>query len=597
MPRPKPSFSNYSYLFESLEIVVPEPYVINSYITIKCKNNLEHSYKMNVPEILKGKDPKECPHCKIEKKYVEKGVSINFFDNFIKKNNLEIVNKKDFYSRWEDSIKFRCTICKEYEFEIKAIGYFEKHIEDKKYCCERCIKIDKGIIEEKEFNKKLENIKFEVVKKELLAPMNYDSLPEGLRNNLKKQNKWILLNFESYRKKVRYQCTDCGEIKYTSPSNIFHGRGFGCSNCDKIKKRKELYERIKQACESSNCYPIKEKDFYKSSHEIMEFKCNNCGEVFEYPWYYVSGNARNENGLKIICKNCYRSTKRAAENNLLQVIKSLYTGQIIPNDRETIAPLELDIYFPDKKLAIEYCGGIWHSTKFSENIYRHRDKYEKCKENGIRLLTIFEDEWKYKNEICLSRIKNVLGMIDSKIFARKCVIQKISNSIALEFCNKNHIQGKGQVNEAYGLLYNNELVSVMTFSKPSVSKSGKEYDWELNRFCSIIDTIVIGGANKLLSEFLKNHKNEKLVTFCDLRWGTGNVYEKMGFRMIDKTRPNYYYIGTHTKWKRRHRFNYTKQRLIQLFKETDQTLTEEMIAKKNGLYRIFDCGHLKFQIG
>lgn len=136
----------------------------------------------------------------------------------------------------------------------------------------------------------------------------------------------------------------------------------------------------------------------------------------------------------------------------------------------------------------------------------------------------------------------------------------------------------------------------MTFSKPSVVKNASGYNWELNRFCSKLNTIVIGGANKLLNLFKSKYKTQKIITFCDLRWGTGNVYEKMGFKFLNETNLNYYYIGKLTNWKRKHRYTYAKHKLLELFPNSNKDHTEKEIAEYNGLFQIYDCGHLKFEL-
>ena len=61
------------------------------------------------------------------------------------------------------------------------------------------------------------------------------------------------------------------------------------------------------------------------------------------------------------------------------------------------------------------------------------------------------------------------------------------------------------------------------------------------------------------------------------------------------SKPNYYYIGEVLGRERKHRFNYTKQKLLEKFKG-DSLKTEEQLANENGLYRIFDCGHMRFSI-
>lgn len=47
-----------------------------------------------------------------------------------------------------------------------------------------------------------------------------------------------------------------------------------------------------------------------------------------------------------------------AETGLFNLVSSWYSGEIIRNDRTQIAPYELDIYIPEKKLAIEFNRNI-----------------------------------------------------------------------------------------------------------------------------------------------------------------------------------------------------------------------------------------------
>ena len=48
--------------------------------------------------------------------------------------------------------------------------------------------------------------------------------------------------------------------------------------------------------------------------------------------------------------------------------------------------MELDIYIPSQKIAIEYDGATWHKTK--EHQARELKKYKFCKNNGIHLIRI-----------------------------------------------------------------------------------------------------------------------------------------------------------------------------------------------------------------
>ena len=80
------------------------------------------------------------------------------------------------------------------------------------------------------------------------------------------------------------------------------------------------------------------------------------------------------------------------------------------NVRNIIDNLELDIYFPELDLAIEYNGLYWHSyheaigtspNQLDHNYmkYRHQAKSLACYGNGIRLLHIYEDTVNIENLI------------------------------------------------------------------------------------------------------------------------------------------------------------------------------------------------------
>jgi hypothetical protein len=55
--------------------------------------------------------------------------------------------------------------------------------------------------------------------------------------------------------------------------------------------------------------------------------------------------------------------------------------------------LELDIYLPEKNLAIEFDGLFWHNSNNKFKNY-HLKKTLLCEKQGIQLIHIFEYEWK-----------------------------------------------------------------------------------------------------------------------------------------------------------------------------------------------------------
>lgn len=80
------------------------------------------------------------------------------------------------------------------------------------------------------------------------------------------------------------------------------------------------------------------------------------------------------------------------EKKIVSSIKDTYSGKIITNSRKIISPLELDIYLPELKLAVEYNGTYFHSTLAGTPKEYHLNKSLLCREKGIRLIHIYEFE-------------------------------------------------------------------------------------------------------------------------------------------------------------------------------------------------------------
>lgn len=276
--------------------------------------------------------------------------------------------------------------------------------------------------------------------------------------------------------------------------------------------------------------------------------------------------------------------KSKGEQELTNFLSSYV--EIIENDRKIIYPKELDLVIPSKNIAIEYCGLYWHSTLRQPDKNYHAKKLKECSDNNIRLITIFEDEWKYKKDIVKTKLLTILGLVNSKVYARKCEIKTLNGSDKTDFLEKYHIQGDGLGSICIGLLYCEELVAIMLF------KNNGNHRYELTRYATKYS--VVGGFSKLLNFFKKNYEWESIVTFLDLRWHIGTTYYKSGF-VVDKTLyPDYEYI---VKERRMHKFNFRHKILKRKFpKLYDPTLTEKQNMENMNIPRIYDCGKIKFII-
>lgn len=277
------------------------------------------------------------------------------------------------------------------------------------------------------------------------------------------------------------------------------------------------------------------------------------------------------------------------ENNLFEYIKSIYNGEIRQSNRSILNGKELDIFIPEKNLAIEYNGLYSHQyrpTETKESLIKgksyHLQKTILCEKQGIQLLQFFSDEWNLKTDIVKSIISSKLGL-NKKIYARKCDKVIVSIQEKNKFLNDNHIQGEDKSKIKLGLTYNDELVCVMTFCK---SRFNSTYEWELSRFATKQGINVVGGFSRLLKWFRENYDGS-IVSYADRRYSLGNVYSKNGFKVIRINSPSYYYVDKNC-LKRYNRMKFQKK-LIGAY-----NCTEYEKARELGYNKIFDCGTICF---
>lgn len=302
--------------------------------------------------------------------------------------------------------------------------------------------------------------------------------------------------------------------------------------------------------------------------------------------YYTTWDNFIYNGRR--CTRCGAGTSNL-EKDLVGEVEKI-TSSLIFHDRNLIYPLELDIVIPHKRVAIELNGLYWHSeVSGGKDSKYHLSKLEKTSSQGYRLITIFEDEYVFNRDIVLSKLRNILGVYEQKVFARQCIIHTISKEEANLFLEANHLQGGSKAKVRLGAFYEGELLAVMTFSGSDLSKSYKANNgqWELNRFCVKKGWSIPGVASKLLKYFERNNDWVEVMSFADRRWSDGGLYRALGFEFVHDSKPTYWYfkIGTINRY---HRF--TKRKVA----SDDPNLTEVENRFKQGYDRIWDCGHKKF---
>ena len=130
----------------------------------------------------------------------------------------------------------------------------------------------------------------------------------------------------------------------------------------------------------------------------------------------------------------------------------------------------------------------------------------------------------------------------------------------------------------------------MTFGKGRIALGGNSNQFELLRFCNKLETIVIGGADKLLKYFIKTYNPKEIISYADRRWSQGGLYDKLNFIKTHNSQPNYWYIINN---QREYRFGYRKSILVK--KGFNPNKTEHQIMLDRKIYRIYDCGNIAYK--
>jgi len=322
-------------------------------------------------------------------------------------------------------------------------------------------------------------------------------------------------------------------------------------------------------------------------------ECVGCGRIMNIHRqalnYYIRNSIDN-------CWSCNPDFSPFASNKEKMIVTWLTDIGItnIDTNRRRFGGKEIDIFLNDYNLGIEFNGTYWHSELHKEKNY-HLNKKTYIENLGFKLINVWEDDWEddIKRNIIQSRIKNLINLNHRKIYGRKCQIVQISNKEAKEFYTNNHIQGHAISEINYALVYDNEIVSVMSFSSKNrfFIKKNRDNEIELTRFANLIGVSVLGGFSKLFKHFLKNNDHDTIISFAEFDWTdeTNNVYLMNGFKFLGNSGPSYSWV---VNGKRFSRFNFSKQKLIK--EGYDKNKTEVEIMHERKYYRAWNSGNLKF---
>lgn len=222
---------------------------------------------------------------------------------------------------------------------------------------------------------------------------------------------------------------------------------------------------------------------------------------------------------------------------------------------------------------------------------------EALRQTGIYPLTITEDRWRLQQEMMTSRILAHV-QIFTQIYARNCEVRKIDKQTAAEFLQANHSYGDANCRYRYGLYLKRHtghnagkdaadsacrkispdtLVAAATFSNARKwvkgDKAIRSYEW--TRYASLPGVRLSGGMGKLLKAFIDEVHPDDIMTYADLEWSEGKVYEALGFVLEGHKGPVSFTVDS--SWSRRPVKN-------ENFNPSSLPITTSLRAKRGDLY-------------
>lgn len=275
-----------------------------------------------------------------------------------------------------------------------------------------------------------------------------------------------------------------------------------------------------------------------------------------------------------------RSSKDEIE--LFDYVKSLGYSPLRSKVSNDTRSYQIDVLVKEKNLGIEYNGTYYHSEWYVSKNY-HLDKYNACKNKGMKLLQFFDYEWLNRKEQVKGFIKSALGNNEIKVAGRKTELRIVDKEEAKVFLDNHHILGSCNFSFSIGLYYNNELLLLTTFGKHHRNKN----ELILSRLCGKNSVTVQGGLDKICNYVRNNYGT--FYTWIDLRMSNGEGWLKSGWSFVHQLPPDYFYY--HTK----KRTIVSKQSRQKKLVGTPEGMTEFQHAEIDGLIKVWDCGKIKLQ--
>lgn len=234
----------------------------------------------------------------------------------------------------------------------------------------------------------------------------------------KKHSQWFKDNPDKVAEMVRHRKETMSNNDY-SEVHIAHSNLYKCRRVERLKELRNNptsdFTEFLDLLDPHDADRLFAGEI--SSHGTVMTRCRICGKYYGHILknIFVLNTGTYKHKIAPLCDDCVGNVMASpCEDEIADYIATFYDEAPVKNSRAIIAPFELDLYYSDAKIAIEYNGDYWHSTLFKHKDY-HYNKFITCLNNGILLVSIFESEWATKHDLIKQYLHDTFNNTDNNL--------------------------------------------------------------------------------------------------------------------------------------------------------------------------------------
>lgn len=332
-------------------------------------------------------------------------------------------------------------------------------------------------------------------------------------------------------------------------------------------KRLDL-EEVKRRVESSGFFEVIDglNDYVNRGSKVIVVQCKTCGDTFH-------GSINT-----LWHSRCFKCSPggSAAQESIARWLEGELHLTVSRNDRQTLPGLEIDIHVPDRKFAIEYNGLYWHCHINKSPTY-HDHKSQVALRAGIRLLHVFEDEWRDKRPLVENVIKASLGLLPD--LATRTTVREMSPSERIKFLETNCLDGDIKSSKSFATFDESGMVTCCVSLRKNV----------VVRICHLIGRYSPNDermAMEAAKKWVSSEGHRKIQVVLDSRFGgMSSAIDLHGLKLKKKTPVMWWWTDLTD------RFNRFKFKA-----DASRSMTEAEVASDAGVVKIWGCENAVYEM-